>query len=1231
MIKRNFHISKSARLKYNFDDSFYSLSGSLIIANSQAARYLSDKINKVRKKEGAYDQLTTAGEINALGILHEVYHYLIKHYAEIENPGVIKRNIDFLKSTLSEHKLNKVLRKFIEEFPPLDVYKGKITAEKYLTSKTKDKSNRELLIEEIIILHFENINPAASRLNELFSDKVLKENTPYTELINKTEEFFDKEKPTGFGGLHLFSMLRKPISANPYNLEEQLLFIRNEWGLMLDETLLSKLLKGSDLIREDYKLFVKHGGGEKGTPPVPDYKGLMYKSKSSKQKLDDDAIDLTEAERFTDDTDWMPRVVMIAKNIYVWMHQLSAKYGYEIKTLDQIPDEELDQLAEWNFTALWLIGIWERSSASKKIKQLTGNPEAAASAYSLYDYIIAGELGGEDAFNNLKHRAGIRGIKMASDMVPNHTGIYSKWMIEKPDYFIRSGMPPYHNYSFTGENLSEDDRVEIRIEDKYYTREDAAVVFERKDNYTGEKVYIYHGNDGTNMPWNDTAQLNLLNPDVRESLIQTIKHVAQKTPIIRFDAAMTLTQKHYQRLWYPERGKGGAIPSGSDLSMRNNEFHKKMPKEFWREVVDTINAEMPNTLLLAEAFWLMEGYFVRTLGMHRVYNSAFMHMLMKEENDKYRKLIINTLEFNPEILKRYVNFMSNPDEETAVNQFGKGDKYFGVAVMMVTLPGLPMFGHGQIEGFAEKYGMEYKRAYYDEVTDEHLVWRHKREVFPLLKLRHLFSQVDNFELYDFINTNEKLNDNVIVFSNKSGSESALVIYNNSYSSCEGRIKYSNPKSTNGKVKPPGDIALILNFKPNPEYYYIYTDHRTQLEFLISGEEINKEGFKTKLFGYQYRICLNFREIYDETGAYSELYHSLNGRGVSSIQEAILEMKMIPLHSALEEFLAPPNIRKIRNYIFKSNDIRSSKQKKESSQISSSIKEGVDLLRTEMTNYNSKIMPGDDKKNSLLKKLEITKDFYELWFRYKKRKTIPKWMKDADLLLTLNSGIQNNTSICIYSSLLTIENIVTNHATERIDNFDELLLDKPFARILSQHSVEDKAWSFTMLLKSLIVFNDELRHIKIKIKRKPKDNRKNLKKNLSALNKLPLSDLLIEKNVSKYLNVNTFADITYFNKENFEDLIKWLYQIIVFLSFSSYKKALLKLKDKNKNNVKSKKQISKQNLERELMNSIKSTYLSAKNLIWLAEESGYDLTKFRNRIIKIKKKKSNKRKDEDNEI
>jgi hypothetical protein len=72
---------------------------------------------------------------------------------------------------------------------------------------------------------------------------------------------------------------------------------------------------------------------------------------------------------------------------------------------------------------------------------------------------------------------------------------------------------------------------------------------------------------------------------------------------------------------------------------------------------------LPDTLLLAEAFWLMEGYFVRTLGMHRVYNSAFMNMLKMEDNAKYRTTIKNVLEFSPQVLQRFVNFMNNPMNE----------------------------------------------------------------------------------------------------------------------------------------------------------------------------------------------------------------------------------------------------------------------------------------------------------------------------------------------------------------------------------------------------------------------------------------------------------------------------------------------------------------------------------------------------------------------------------------
>jgi len=333
-------------------------------------------------------------------------------------------------------------------------------------------------------------------------------------------------------------------------------------------------------------------------------------------------------------------------------------------------------------------------------------------------------------------------------MVPNHTAMDSRWVSEHPDWFLQLDHCPYPGYRFEGPDLSRDSRVEIKLEDHYYDRSDAAVVFRHVDKATGRHRYIYHGNDGTSMPWNDTAQLDYLNPATREAVIQVILHVARNFPIIRFDAAMTLAKKHIQRLWYPVPGSGGDIATRSEHGLSKEAFDRAVPEEFWREVVDRVAREVPDTLLLAEAFWMMEGYFVRTLGMHRVYNSAFMHMFKKEENEKYRSTIKNTLDFDPDILKRFVNFMNNPDEETAAVQFGTSDKYFGVATVLATMPGTPMFGHGQVEGFREKYGMEYRRAYWDEKPDQGVIERHEREIFHLLHRRHLFAEVRRFRLYD---------------------------------------------------------------------------------------------------------------------------------------------------------------------------------------------------------------------------------------------------------------------------------------------------------------------------------------------------------------------------------------------------------------------------------------------------------------------------------------------------
>ena len=512
-----------------------------------------------------------------------------------------------------------------------------------------------------------------------------------------------------------------------------------------------------------------------------------------------------EYEQFSADADWMSNVVLMAKMVYVWLDQLSQQYGRPITRLDQIPDAELDRLAAGGFTGLWLIGIWERSPASQHIKQLCGNPEAIASAYSLYDYEIAADLGGWEALHNLKERAVTRGIRLASDMVPNHTGIYSRWVMQHPDWFVQTDYPPFPTYQFNGEDLSSSGDVVIQIEDGYWTKTDAAVVFRHdRTRHAGGSATSTTATTAPAIPWNDTAQLNYLIPEVREAVIQTILHVARNFPIIRFDAAMTLAKKHFQRLWFPVRGLGGGIPSRAGHGMSREEFDAVFPIEFWREVVDRVAAEVPGTLLLAEAFWLMEGYFVRTLGMHRVYNSAFMNMLKKEENAKYRQTIKNVLEFNPEVLKRFVNFMNNPDEKTAVEQFGREGKYFGACVLLATMPGLPMFGHGQIEGFHEKYGMEYKQSYWDEAAGRPPGLAPRTADLPAAAPSLALFRLGKFRAVRLSTPADRSTRTSLPIPTGPATSAALVLYHNSYATTAGWIR----ESAAFAVKSDGDATEL---------------------------------------------------------------------------------------------------------------------------------------------------------------------------------------------------------------------------------------------------------------------------------------------------------------------------------------------------------------------------------------------------------------------------------------
>jgi len=856
-------------------------------AGFQAVRVLTQQINKMRHHETYEITPLKSEELIFLSLIMDVLRFMTRRYFFQDNPGVLTQGVKRCEDQLGEEDVAKLPPAFVQLFPSRKILSGWQNLVEFLDDQEEGIANRDVVITEVLLLYLTIRNPATGPLRELFDDIELQRRSPYVPFVISLEEFCEEQPPFGDEGMSLFHFLRAPMHASPDSLVGQLNYIQVHWSKYLPATLRKQLVLAQDIWREDQRL---RGLGP-GQVPVLEFGRWQY--------------EYPEPERFSEDKNWMSNVVLMAKNIHVWIDQLAKIYQRNIRILSDIPDEELDRLARWGFRGLWLIGVWERSPASQKIKQYMGNPEAAASAYSLHDYSIAADLGGEEAYQNLRDRAWVRGIRLASDMVPNHMGVDSRWIMEHPDWFIQLPHPPYPWYSFTGGDLSSNEKVALFIEDGYWEHRDAAVVFKRIDKGSGDTRYIYHGNDGTSMPWNDTAQLNYLLPEVREAVIHTILQVARSFPIIRFDAAMTLAKKHYQRLWFPPPGDAGAIPSRAEHGMTPAQFDTVFPVEFWREVVDRVTQEAPETLLLAEAFWLMEGYFVRTLGMHRVYNSAFMNMLKMEENQKYRQTIKNVLEFSPEVLKRFVNFMSNPDERTAIEQFGKGDKYYGVAVLLVTMPGLPMFGHGQVEGLTEKYGMEYRKAYWNEPVDEHMVWRHEQEIFPLMRRRQLFSGADNFAFFDFVAPDGLVDENVFAYTNRTDNERALIIYNNAFSETRGRIHTSTPINL-GKGSDTHfvqrNLAEALTLNTSNNCWYAFRDYRTGMEYLRTGREFAAEGLAILLHAYQYHAFLDFREIWDTDGSWASLAGILSGRGVPSIDEAHQEMLLEPILLPLEKAL-----------------------------------------------------------------------------------------------------------------------------------------------------------------------------------------------------------------------------------------------------------------------------------------------------------------------------------------
>ena len=122
-------------------------------------------------------------------------------------------------------------------------------------------------------------------------------------------------------------------------------------------------------------------------------------------------------------------------NTRVWLTELSRALGRRA-TLDDIPDAELDRLAEMGFDWVWFLSVWQTGPAAQAISR--ANPEwrkgvpgdaagltdedIAGSGFAIQNYTVHRDLGGDAALARLRQRLQKRGPEADARLRPEPHG-----------------------------------------------------------------------------------------------------------------------------------------------------------------------------------------------------------------------------------------------------------------------------------------------------------------------------------------------------------------------------------------------------------------------------------------------------------------------------------------------------------------------------------------------------------------------------------------------------------------------------------------------------------------------------------------------------------------------------------------------------------------------------------------------------------------------------------------
>lgn len=341
-------------------------------------------------------------------------------------------------------------------------------------------------------------------------------------------------------------------------------------------------------------------------------------------------------------------------NTWAWLGDLGQEAGHRV-TLGNVPQAELERLADYGFHALWLMGVWQRSPASRKIAREHPGLQAeyhralpdyapedvVGSPYAIDRYRVDPALGDDEQLASLRVRLQELGLCLILDFVPNHLAVDHTWVSEHPERLVQ-GSP--------------------------------ADLGQTPPNYFSANARVFaHGRDPYFPGWTDTVQLDYRCPGTRQAMSDALLAIAKRCDGVRCDMAMLVTRDVFLRTWGGEFDPPGA--------------------EFWPAAIAEVKAAHPGFLMLAEVYWDLE-YELQQMGFDHTYDKRLYDRLLGGNPSLvHEHLQLASLDYQ----RHLVRFVENHDEQRAVAAFGP-QRSQAVATVALTLPGLRLVHEGQMEG-----------------------------------------------------------------------------------------------------------------------------------------------------------------------------------------------------------------------------------------------------------------------------------------------------------------------------------------------------------------------------------------------------------------------------------------------------------------------------------------------------------------------------------------------------